>query len=53
MNEKFSLSRKAQLAFGAAIALLLLVGAFSYRGMVVSGESTGWVRHTYDVLETL
>src|SRR5450432_2715194 len=39
-----------QLAFGSAIAILLVVGAFSYRSIVASSESDLWVRHTYEVL---
>jgi PAS domain S-box-containing protein len=46
-------NRKVQLGFGAAILALLIVGAASYRGLVVSSASTRWVRHTHDVLETL
>ena len=41
---------KVQLAFGSAIAILLVVGGFSYRSMAVSAESDRWVRHTYEVL---
>src|SRR5664279_2483235 len=44
-------NRKVQLAFGSAILTLLVVGAISYRGMVVSGESDRWVSHTHEVLE--
>ncbi len=46
-------NRKLQLAFGSAILALLLVGAMSYRGMLVSAESDRWVRHTHEVLENL
>ncbi len=46
-------NRKVQLGFGSAILALLIVGAASYRGLVVSSASTRWVRHTHDVLETL
>jgi PAS domain S-box-containing protein len=42
-----------QLAFGSAILTLLVVGAVSYRGMVVSRESDRWVRHTHEVIENL
>jgi diguanylate cyclase (GGDEF)-like protein/PAS domain S-box-containing protein len=45
--------RTVQLAFGSAIALLLLVGAISYRSLVASNESNRWVRHTHEVLENL
>ncbi len=41
------LHQKVELAFGAAIAILLIVGAFSYRGMVLSAESDAWVQHTH------
>jgi PAS domain S-box-containing protein len=47
------LDRKVQLAFGSAILTLLVVGAMSYRGMVVSGDSDRSVRHTHEVLENL
>jgi PAS domain S-box-containing protein len=46
-------NRKVQLGFGSAILALLIVGAASYRGLVVSSASTPWVRHTHDVLESL
>jgi PAS domain S-box-containing protein len=47
------LTRKVQLAFGSAILTLLVVGAVSYRGTVVSRESDRWVRHTHEVIENL
>jgi PAS domain S-box-containing protein len=53
MKPKSLLSRKVQLAFGSAILTLLVVGAISYRGTVVSSESDRWVRHTHEVLEKL
>jgi PAS domain S-box-containing protein len=53
MTSKSLLSRKVQLAFGCAIFALLVVGAISYRGIVVSSESDRWVRHTNEVLEQL
>src|SRR6202049_2466917 len=53
MKTKSLLNRKVQLAFGSAILALLVVGAMSYRGMVVSAESDRWVRHTHEVLENL
>jgi PAS domain S-box-containing protein len=53
MKTRSLLRRKVQLAFGSAIATLLIVGAVSYRGMVVSSESDRWVRHTHEVLENL
>ena len=53
MKTKSLLNRKVQLAFGSAILALLVVGAMSYRGIVVSTESDRWVRHTHEVLENL
>ena len=47
------LKRKVQLAFGSAIVILLVVGAVSYRGIFLSGESDRWVRHSHEVLENL
>jgi PAS domain S-box-containing protein len=52
-NTASRLNRKLQLAFGSAILTLLVVGAISYRGMVLSSESDGSVRHTHQVLENL
>jgi diguanylate cyclase (GGDEF)-like protein/PAS domain S-box-containing protein len=45
--------RLAQLAFGSAIAVLLVVGAFAYRSVLASNESIKWVQHTHEVLENL
>jgi len=53
MRPKSLLNRKMQLAFGSAMLTLLVVGAISYRGIVVSGESTRWVGHTHKVLESV
>src|SRR5208282_3705211 len=53
MNSKSPLNRKVQFAFGSAIVILLVVGAIAYWGMVESGESDRWVRHTHEVLESL
>jgi CHASE3 domain len=47
------LNRRVQGAFGTAILALLAVGAISYRGVIVSGESRQWVNHTHEVLERL
>jgi PAS domain S-box-containing protein len=47
------LNWKVQLAFGSAILTLLVAGATSYHGMLVSGESDRRVRHTHEVLENL
>jgi len=46
-------NRKAQLGFGAAILTLLGSGVISYRALVISNQSQGWVRHTDQVLEGL
>jgi CHASE3 domain sensor protein len=46
-------NRRLVFAFGVAVAVLLVVGAFSYRGLVVSRESDRWVRHSHEVLENL
>ena len=42
-----------QLGFGAAILTLLGAGVISYRALVSSNQSQGWVRHTDQVLEEL
>jgi PAS domain S-box-containing protein len=46
-------ARKTQIAFAAAVLVLLVVGAISYGAMAVSSESERWVRHTDEVLESL
>jgi CHASE3 domain sensor protein len=46
-------NRKVQLGFGAAILTLLGAGVISYRALVLSNQSQGWVRHTDQVLEAL
>jgi PAS domain S-box-containing protein len=53
MKTKSLVNRKVQAAFASAVLILLLVGAISYRGIVVSNESDVWVRHTHEVLENL
>jgi diguanylate cyclase (GGDEF)-like protein/PAS domain S-box-containing protein len=53
MKSESSQNRIVQLAFGAAIAVLLVVGALSYRNMVASNEDVRWVQHTHRVLENL
>jgi len=47
------LNRKVKVAFGSAILTLLIVGMFSYRLILVFGESDRWVRHTEEVLQNL
>ena len=39
MKTESPLNRKVQLAFGSAILALLVVGAMSFRGMAVSGQT--------------
>jgi PAS domain S-box-containing protein len=53
MTKKSVLNRRVQLAFACAILTLVGVGVISYRGVVTSGESDRWVRHTEIVLESL
>jgi CHASE3 domain sensor protein len=53
VRSKSLVNRKMQLAFGSAMLTLLVVGAISYRGIVVSRESAGWVSHTHKVLESV
>jgi PAS domain S-box-containing protein len=53
MSKTSRLNRKVQLAFGSAILALLVIGAISYRGLMVSSESDRWVRRTHEVLENL
>jgi PAS domain S-box-containing protein len=53
MKAKSTLNRKVRVAFVSAILALLVVGVASYRGMIVSGESERWVRHSHEVLENL
>jgi len=44
---------KVQAAFGAVMAVLLIVGIVAYRSVLASFESTQWARHTDEVLEHL
>jgi PAS domain S-box-containing protein len=53
MTKKSFLNRRVQLAFACAILTLVGVGVISYRGVVTSGDSDRWVRHTQIVLESL
>src|SRR5215218_6770096 len=53
MKNKFLSNRTVQLAFGSAIFILLAMGAFSYRSMVVSNESDRLVAHTHEILDHL
>jgi diguanylate cyclase (GGDEF)-like protein/PAS domain S-box-containing protein len=44
---------KIEGAFLSAIAILLVAGFLSYRALLASGASAGWVQHTYEVLDNL
>jgi diguanylate cyclase (GGDEF)-like protein len=44
---------KVPAAFGAVIAVLLVVGIVAYRSVLASFESAHWVEHTDEVLEHL
>ena len=50
---KLFLNWKMRFAFGLAMMALLLMGAVSYRWMIVSDGSNGWVKHTHDVLMSI
>ena len=53
MKTKSVWIRRTWLAFAVATLTLILAGAISYRGIVMSGKSDHWVRHTHEVLEGL
>ncbi|MFZ0087181.1 MAG: PAS domain S-box protein [Candidatus Acidiferrales bacterium] len=53
MKMKSRLSSNVQLAFGAALVAVLIVGAISYHSVTESSASDRWVRHTHEVLENL
>src|SRR5580658_6765853 len=53
MKTKAASDYRVQLALGCAILVLFVVGAISYRSIVVSSERDGWVRHTDEVLDQL
>jgi PAS domain S-box-containing protein len=53
MKMKFLLIQKVQLAFGAALALLLVVGVVSYRINRNQVENKEWVAHTHEVLAAI
>jgi len=44
---------KVQAAFGAVMAVLLVVGVVAYRSVFASFESAQWAQHTNEVLEHL
>lgn len=47
---KSFLNRKVRVAIGVAMMTLLLMGAVSYRWIIISDESDLWVLHTHSVL---
>jgi diguanylate cyclase (GGDEF)-like protein/PAS domain S-box-containing protein len=53
MKTIYQSSWKVQVAFGSAILTLLVMGAISYRGMVLSRASEHWVSHGHEVLESV
>ncbi|MGH7670011.1 MAG: ATP-binding protein, partial [Gemmatimonadaceae bacterium] len=48
-----SVPRKALLGFGAALLILAVIGAESYRGLQASTRASVRVRETYDAIQTL
>jgi len=44
---------KVQVAFGAVMSVLLIVGIVAYRSVLASSESARWAQHTNEVLEHL
>src|ERR1700685_2048252 len=44
---------KVQVAFGAVMTALLIVGIIAYRSVLASSESAQWAQHTNEVLEHL
>ena len=53
MKIQLPLVLKVQLAFGAVMAVLLVVGIIAYRSVLASSESARWAQHTNEVLEHL
>src|SRR5450432_2294349 len=53
MNTSSLSNRTVRLAFGSAIAILVVMGGLSYRIIALSNESERWVQHTRDVLDDL
>jgi PAS domain S-box-containing protein len=51
MNARMYPIRAMQLGFGAAIAVLFVVGMAAYRSVIDSNESARWTQHTHEVLE--
>jgi PAS domain S-box-containing protein len=51
MKTEFRFVRTMQFGFGAALAVLCVVGVIANRSVNVSNESAQWTQHTYEVLE--
>src|SRR5580700_2437641 len=51
MKAKMQPIRAMQIGFGAALAVLIVVGMAAYRGVIESNKSSRWTQHTYQVLE--
>jgi diguanylate cyclase (GGDEF)-like protein len=53
MKKPLTVVLKVQAAFGVVLAVLLIVGVFTYRSVAASFESALWAQHTNEVLEHL
>jgi diguanylate cyclase (GGDEF)-like protein len=53
MKIQLPLVLNVQVAFGAVMAVLLLVGIVAHRSVLASSESAQWAQHTNEVLEHL
>jgi diguanylate cyclase (GGDEF)-like protein len=53
MKIQLSVNLKVQIAFGAVMTVLLIVGIVAYRSVRASSESAQWAQHTNEVLEHL
>ncbi len=53
MKTTLRLIRKIRLAFGAAVLILIIVGAICYHAISVSSASDRWVDHTQSVIANL
>jgi diguanylate cyclase (GGDEF)-like protein len=51
MKTQLALALKVQIAFGAVMTVLLIVGIIAYRSVLASSESARWAQHTNEVLE--
>src|SRR5580692_4940032 len=53
MKKRLSVVLTVQAAFGAVLAVLLVVGGVAYRSVLASFDSAQWAQHTNEVLEHL